>query len=346
MMRMVVKSTSLPARRSTSRPNSLLGWTADQGTLTASAAGAILAQTGADPKARSAAGQTIVGGVQRYIQVDVERIALRTGGAWQGIVFYTTAGHAEAGAFMKTFPELENVVGARRLYQIDMWNLTAGGNDWKESTITRVRLDFDDGGSGGAFLIHSIIIGPREQTFRFALPTDYLPPEIDAIPSIESVSFTPATISLGKDLGQRASLKIAFKDHRHIFAGEPFEQGTFWGKWRGRYGTRLRGRAVRLIRGQVGQSLAEMDTRHYVVDSTDGPSFGAVYTISAKDILKLADEDRAQAPLLSNGRLAGSISSSATSATLSPSGIGNLEYPASGWVCLGGNEVCAFTRVG
>lgn len=182
------------------------------------------------------------------------------------------------------------------------------------------------------------------ETFRFSMPTAYLPKDIEAIPSIESVSFTPAMISLGKDLGQRASLKITFKDHKHIFDGEPFDQGTFWGKWRGRYGTKLRGRAIRLIRGFEGQSIDDMDTRHYIIDTTDGPSFGATYEISAKDLLKVADDDRAQAPVLSNGRLAGSINSAITSATLSPSGIGNSEYPASGWVCIGGNEVCAFTR--
>lgn len=183
-------------------------------------------------------------------------------------------------------------------------------------------------------------------TWRFAMPTDYLPADIEAIPSIDAVSFTPAMISLGKDLGQRASLQISFRDHKHVFAGEPYNQGTFWGKWRGRYGTKLRGRAVRLIRGELGQAIADMDTRHYVIDETDGPSFGAVYTITAKDLLKVADDDRAQAPQLSNGSLAGSINSSTTSATLSPGGIGNLEYPASGWVCLGGKEVCAFTRSG
>jgi hypothetical protein len=182
------------------------------------------------------------------------------------------------------------------------------------------------------------------QTWRFAMPADYLPPEIDCIPSIDSVSFTPARISLGKDLGERASLRISLRDHRHIFNGEPFDQGTFFGKWRGRYGTKLRGRELRLIRGQVGQTIDQMDTRYYVIENTDGPDFNGVYTIEAKDILKLADEDRAQAPALSNGSLAGSIDNAAGSLTLSPVGIGDLEYPASGWVCLGGKEVVTFTR--
>lgn len=184
------------------------------------------------------------------------------------------------------------------------------------------------------------------QTFRFAMPADYLPNTIDAIPSISSVSFDPALISLGESLGQRASLKVSFRDHKHIFSGEPYDRGSFWGKWRGRYGTRLRGRNIRLIRGVLGQAIGEMETRHYIVESVEGPTPDAVYTILAQDVLKLADDDRAQAPVISKGSLAGSIDAVTTSAALSPAGIGNLEYPAAGYVCISGKEVCAFTRGG
>jgi hypothetical protein len=188
--------------------------------------------------------------------------------------------------------------------------------------------------------------GSPLQTFRFAEATDYLPSSIDAIPSISSVSFEPATISLGENLGQRASLKVSFMDHRHVFNGEAYDQGTFWGKWRGRYGAKLRGCNLRLIRGLVGQAIGQMDTRHYIVDATDGPTPQASYMIEAKDVLKLADDDRSQAPVISNGSLAGTINAITTSASLSPVGIGNLEYPASGWICLGGKEVVSFTRAG
>jgi hypothetical protein len=188
--------------------------------------------------------------------------------------------------------------------------------------------------------------GPVTETWRFAQPTSYLPREIPAIASIESVSLQPATISLGQNLGQRASISVTLNDHLHRFGAEPYDRGTFWGKWRGRYGTKLRGCPLRVIRGQVGQAVSAMDTRHYIVDTTDGPTFGAKYTFTAKDILKVADDDRAQAPVLSNGSLAGTISAVAVSATLSPVGIGNLEYPASGWVCIGGKEVVSFTRAG
>lgn len=184
------------------------------------------------------------------------------------------------------------------------------------------------------------------QTFRFAMPSADLDPSIEAIPSIENISFTPQRLSLGENLGQRASLTVNFRDHRHIFNGEPYSQGTFWGKWRGRYGTKLRGCPVRLIRGEVGQTIADMETRHYMVDNTDGPNPSGVYTIVARDLLKFADDDRAQAPLVSNGSLAGSINNSTTTASLSPVGIGDEEYPTSGYVCIGGKEVCAFTRSG
>lgn len=184
------------------------------------------------------------------------------------------------------------------------------------------------------------------ETWRFAMPTDYLPMEFDAIPSINSLDISPAVVSLGENLGERAVITVTFADHRHQFAGEPWTQGTFWGKWRGRFGTKLRGRPFRIIRGALGDPLEAMETRHFIIEMTDGPTPAGTFTIVAKDVLKLADDDRSQAPLLSSGELAGTINDATTSATLSPTGIGNAEYPASGWVCIGGNEVCAFTRSG
>ncbi|WBL82844.1 hypothetical protein I3J27_21405 [Bradyrhizobium xenonodulans] len=194
-------------------------------------------------------------------------------------------------------------------------------------------------------------------TLRFALPAEYLPREIDCIPSIASVNFSPATVSLGKDLGQRASLTVTFQDHRHADTGqgydkyrterayEPHARGSYFGKFRARQPF-LRGRALRWINGVVGQALADMETWHFVIDSFTGPDPDGKFSIVAKDLLKLADGDRAQAPVLSSGFLAADITNSATSAALLPSGIGNAEYPASGYLCIGGNEVVSFTRAG
>jgi hypothetical protein len=188
-------------------------------------------------------------------------------------------------------------------------------------------------------------IGP-DITWRFAMPTEYLPADTDAIASVTGITYSAATISLGQDLGQRASLTVTFKDHKHILGSESFDSGTFWGKFRARYGQKLRGRDIRLIRGFVGQALADMETRHFFIDTVDGPTPDGTYTVVAKDLLKFADDDRAQAPRLSGGSLAGSLNTSVTAATLSPTGIGDSEYPASGHLCLGGKEIVSFTRSG
>ena len=186
----------------------------------------------------------------------------------------------------------------------------------------------------------------EEQTFRFVKPADYVPANIDAIPSISSISYTPSVISLGETMGQRAVLSVGFTDHKHIFAADSFESGSFWGKWRGRYGLKLRGRALRWYQGVVGQSLAEMEVRHFVIESNSGPDLAGRYTITAKDILKFADGDRAQAPVLSQGFIGGALDAVDTTFSLSPAGIGNAEYPASGYLCIGGNEIVSFTRSG
>src|SRR5690606_21929357 len=116
---------------------------------------------------------------------------------------------------------------------------------------------------------------------------------------------------------------------------DPYKQGTYWGRFRARHPF-LRGRAIRLIRGYVGQALAAMETRHFVIDSINGPTPDGTFTITAKDVLKLADGDRAQAPRPTNGFLVGELLASATTATLTPAGIGNKEYPSSGIAAIGG----------
>lgn len=194
-------------------------------------------------------------------------------------------------------------------------------------------------------------------TLRFGVDTDFLPREIECFPSIkpDGITFDAATISLGENLGQRATLTVVFIDHRHSDTGEgfdkyladraynPFEQGTFFGKFRARQPF-LRGRPLRWITGFVGDDLADMTTHNFVIESFAGPKPDGSYSLVAKDILKLADGDRAMAPRASNGYLSADINSSTTSAALSPSGIGDTEYPASGYLNLGGREIVSFTR--
>lgn len=194
-------------------------------------------------------------------------------------------------------------------------------------------------------------------THRFAMPALHLADDIDAIPCVRAVQMSPGQISLGEDLGIRASVSVAFEDFLWPDTGEgfdkyyaertydPYSQGTFWGKFRARQPF-LRGKALRIIRGTADQAIADMETRHYFVESFDGPSPRGLFQITAKDGLKLADDDRAKAPAPNTGYLQAAITDSDTAATLVPAGVGDDEYAASGYLCIGGNEIVSFTRSG
>ena len=192
-------------------------------------------------------------------------------------------------------------------------------------------------------------------TIRFAKPASYLPADIEAIPSIRDIAFTPAQISLGVNLGQRATLTVTFDDHPHSDAGfmadpyrtergyDPFRRGTFWGKFRARF-PYIQGRALRVYRGELGQALQDMDVRYYVMDSFEGPGPDGTFSIVAKDILKLADNDRAQAPALSEGFLTAGVTDTASFVTLSPANVG-LTYPENGYANIGGSELVRYLRI-
>ncbi len=207
-------------------------------------------------------------------------------------------------------------------------------------------------------------------TLRFALDTGYLPREIEAIPSLIEDRLSPAKVSLGEDLGVRAQLDLTFRDHPHGDTGPigdkypesrdyaAYERGTFWGRFRARYPF-IRGRAIRLIQGYVPAGfvgdypqglplptgvLLKQDTRHFVAESTTGPVPEGTFNIVAHDELKKLDGDRAQVPKPSEGRLLADIAADAVSLMLTPTGAGNLDYPRSGHVTIGGREVVLFER--
>lgn len=191
-------------------------------------------------------------------------------------------------------------------------------------------------------------------TLRFAKPTDYLPDDIECIPNIASVSVRPQIIYPGESMGERESVTVSFDDHLHSDAGidkyladRPFDTyntGTFWSKFKARWPF-IQGNELRLIRGVEGDDFADMEVRHYVIESTTGPDASGNFTITAKDVLKLLDGKKAKAPLASEGRLAAAITASDTALTLEPAGIGNSKYPAAGVASIN-EEVVRFTRSG
>lgn len=166
-------------------------------------------------------------------------------------------------------------------------------------------------------------------------------------------------------LGVRASVRVTLKDFTDRdtltdkYWGErmngtaqqsgvgydPMSRGTFWTKFKAR-NPNYAGRPLRVITGRVtaNGAFVPVKTRSYVMQEMVGPGNSGKITITASDILSLASNDKAIAPITSQGRLASDLSATATSVNLSPAGIGNAEYPASGFATIG-SEIVRFTRV-
>lgn len=178
-------------------------------------------------------------------------------------------------------------------------------------------------------------------------------------PALQSVSTNATEISLGSvddrlgSLGKRARVNVNLKDfawsdqkvdpYVSTRTYTPMEQGTFFGKMRAR-SPYYYGRALRVKNGYVGDSLASMPTRHYIITEWQGPDAAGNVQITAQDPLKLADADLAQCPTPSNGKLESDISTGLESFDLLPASVGD-EYDASGYATIG-SEVVQFTRSG
>lgn len=189
-------------------------------------------------------------------------------------------------------------------------------------------------------------------TYRFCEPRSPHPLELEAAPSLLSVRMAPAEIDIGGGLGVRSNVSLVFNDHPSsdigidkYLANRSYiatDVGTFWTKWRSR-NPYYQGRPLRVLSGYLVDGVfdeANFQERHYVIESLD--VYGGRAYITAKDPLKLADSDRAQAPAASLGALDADITDSTTTFTLSPSGIGS-DYPSSNaWVRVG-SEVMEIT---
>ena len=198
-------------------------------------------------------------------------------------------------------------------------------------------------------------------TLRFCTMTSSLFTEALVVPTVKSVSTRPTEINIGganrsvKPLGKRATVDIVIKDmpsddkkvDKYVTERNynPLERGTFWSKWIKR-NPFYQNRPIRVLEGYVGQTLAQMRTRHYVIENIDGVSSTGEVRIRAKDILKLADDKNAQAPIPSTGALDQNISSDINQVfNLIPSGIGDAEYPLSGLAVIA-DEIVEFSRTG
>lgn len=196
-------------------------------------------------------------------------------------------------------------------------------------------------------------------------------PALESEPDIQPSIINPASSNRNfKPFGRRASVRVILRDFpyhdravdkyagqrksgaafhssaRSRLQGAPEDRGTFWSRWRARNPYYL-GRPLRIRRGVDGDALEDMETHHYVIDRIDGPDSNGRVSITAKDVLKLAEDSSAQAPAPSSGSLAAELTEDAAageSFSILPEGAGE-DYPASGWAAIEG-EIVRFARTG
>lgn len=206
-------------------------------------------------------------------------------------------------------------------------------------------------------------------TLRFIQPRANLPKGATWFPCLDTVTGASATVNIAganpdfKPLGKRATCTAKgwdfpyhdrktdkYQAQRVSGAAQldgvgynPEDHGTFFTRLRARWPF-YAGRPMRRCFGYLdGSTLVTNTVRHFII--TDMAINGRGWTIEGKDILDLADDKRVQAPKAVNGSLAADIDPLAEALTLQPVGIGDLQYPASGFACIG-SELVKFTRSG
>lgn len=181
-------------------------------------------------------------------------------------------------------------------------------------------------------------------TYRFCENRSPIPVELDANASLQSVRVNPAEIDLSGGIGVRAktSLTLAESNDSTIW-GTINNPERFWARWRAENPYYL-GKRISVFSGYIVNDSFDVSNfvrRDYIIESF-GLTAGGV-SISGKDPLKLLSNDRAKAPVESNGSLIADILATDTSFTLQPNGIGDAEYPASNGIVRIGDEVILYT---
>ena len=187
------------------------------------------------------------------------------------------------------------------------------------------------------------------QTYRFSEPMGNLPIGEPMFPVMQGKpASSPTRITEDFGLGHRASVSVKLQDFTHHDRGidpyvatrtyDPSAQGTFFGRLRAR-NPYYQGRTMRILSGYITIPFdwANFETREYIIEEIRGPSIDGSVEIIGKDILKLADNDRAKCPAASGGELYSDLNIVGTDMSV----IGG-SYDSSGWVRIG-EEIIQYT---
>jgi len=192
--------------------------------------------------------------------------------------------------------------------------------------------------------------GSEIQTVRWIKAASYSKTVV-AVPNLATVTTSSQRINPAENLGKRERVTCSFFNHRHNdndldpYAHTrpyiPYEQGTYWGKFSAMY-PNVQGYPMRVW--QAATDLSDYTVSHYIADVGQVLGDKTGYSLTGKDVLDFAEGNKTLCPTPSKGILSAAITSSSTSLTLSPSGIGS-EYPAAFEAYIG-NEWVSCTRSG
>lgn len=207
-------------------------------------------------------------------------------------------------------------------------------------------------------------------TLRYAKDQAGLPKGEGILPALISVSTSAAEISLGSPddrlgtLGKRARVTIKMRDFPYSDAltdkyqaerisgaaqtdeagYNPLDRSTHFRKMRSRV-QYFQDITARLKNGYVGDDIATIPSREFVVGEWAGPVSGTGVTIQALDPIDLTDDTKAVYPPTSTGKIGADIAETGLPTfDLATAGDG-AQYDATGWATIG-SEIVAYTISG
>lgn len=159
----------------------------------------------------------------------------------------------------------------------------------------------------------------NSRTVSLCTPVSDLPVGWNLIPMLKSVTFDPGDVTPDDGIGKVGSVTINCLNAPHDDVGidpylitrsyDPLVRGTFWPRLRTRW-PHYQGRMLRWYTGYLHSpfDLSNLKMRTYQIEAITGFGNRSGVSIKAKDPLKLADNERAQFPRKSTGKLAVAIS--------------------------------------
>lgn len=124
--------------------NTTDGWGSLLGGLTTTASAMTLTTSAADANV-NISNLSIVGADNRYLMMRLKKLGTIL--AWEGIVFHSTSAHGQSSSYYLSISEPSGINSDYVIAVWDMHNLTFGGADWRDNTITALRFDLSTANS-------------------------------------------------------------------------------------------------------------------------------------------------------------------------------------------------------